>query len=444
MLKKSLILVAASLLSTSLFLTSKDVSAYQSSTVTNAEWLNMRETPSNSGKIVAVLQGGATVEVLNDSGSWDYVKYNGKTGYVSDKYLKANSSSNFKNAVVNTDYLNVRGNPNANGSLWDTLKKGTKVVVGNTYSNGWALIYYENGKYSGYVNGTYLTYNTVTPPTQPTTPPTTPPTTNYKNAVVNTDYLNVRANPNASASLWDTIGKGTKVVIGNTYSNGWALIYYGDGKYSGYVNGTYLSADNGSTTTPPTTPPTTTGSLKNKLIVLDPGHGHDRPGAIANGITEKFMNYDVASRTKTLLEQRGAKVVMTRNGDTDCAPYGSLNEDLNCRPGVANKLGADIFVSIHSNSGTSAANGAEAWYYKSSGKALATAIQNAYVNETGLRYRKVDSEEYAVLTHSNVPSTLLEMGFITNPEEASKMKTDAFKDKAALGIVKGIENYFGK
>ena len=439
MLKKSLILVAASLLSTSLFLTSKDVSAYQSGKVTNAYWLNMRETPSADGKIVAVLQEGTTVEVLNDSGSWDYVKYNGKTGYVNDKYIKGiDSVTSSKDATINTDFLNVRSTPNANGVIWDTLKKGKKVVVGNTYSNGWALIYYENGKYSGYVNGTYLTYNSTTPPT------TTPPTNNFKNAVVNTSYLNVRANPNASASVWDTITQGTKVVIGNTYSNGWALIYYGDGKYSGYVNGAFLSNDNGSVTPPTTTPPTNTGSLKNKLIVLDPGHGHDRPGAIANGITEKFMNYDVASRAKSLLEQRGAKVVMTRTGDTDCDPYGTYNQDLNCRPGVANKLGADIFVSIHSNSGTSTANGAEAFYYKSSGKALATAIQNAYVNETGLRYRKVDTEEYAVLVHSNVPSTLLEMGFITNEEEANKMKTDAFKNKAALGIVKGIENYFGK
>jgi N-acetylmuramoyl-L-alanine amidase len=184
------------------------------------------------------------------------------------------------------------------------------------------------------------------------------------------------------------------------------------------------------------------GSLKGKVIVVDPGHGDDRPGAVANGIVEKNVTLDVAKRVKDKLEAQGATVYLTRNGDTDCAPGASIETDLACRPALATKKHADIFVSIHVNSADASAKGAETYYYKNSDKPLANAIQQHYVKETGLKDRHVRQDSFSVIRHATVPGVLIELGFLTNSSDAVKLKSNTSKDQMAQGITDGIIDYF--
>lgn len=183
------------------------------------------------------------------------------------------------------------------------------------------------------------------------------------------------------------------------------------------------------------------GALKGIVVVLDPGHGRERTGTIQHGMVEKELNLDLALRTKALLEKEEATVILTRNGDTNCMEQVTKDEDLACRVEVAKTHQAAVFVSIHANAGNTSAHGAETYYYTKQSEELATYMQQAYIHATNLKDRSVKTAPFRVLMGTDVPSVLLEVGFLSNTEEASLFTQDSFKDTAARGIAQGIINY---
>lgn len=175
--------------------------------------------------------------------------------------------------------------------------------------------------------------------------------------------------------------------------------------------------------------------LKNKLIVIDPGHGGSDPGAVVGNVREKDLNLDIALKLKNLLESSGAKVYMTREDD--------IFVDLYARAGIANEINADLFVSIHHNSATSSATGTETLYYPDPEKKLfAQALQNAVVSHIGFHNRGIVERPGIVVTReTKMPSALVEVGFLTNQNDLTLMMTDEFRQKVAQGILQGIINY---
>lgn len=183
---------------------------------------------------------------------------------------------------------------------------------------------------------------------------------------------------------------------------------------------------------------------KEKIVVIDAGHGGSDGGAGRdfNGtyIKEKDINLAVAQKTAEILRSNGAKVEMTRTGDT----YPELTE----RSAFANSLDAAVFVSIHSNSAESvpAANGVEVYYatennsdeYGVKSQELADKILNAILAYTGANNRKVKTERHVVTRTSDMPAALVEIGFITNDEELVKLLNSDYQYKLASGIAEGI------
>ena len=174
-----------------------------------------------------------------------------------------------------------------------------------------------------------------------------------------------------------------------------------------------------------------------KVIYLDAGHGGSDPGAIGNGLHEKDVTLDIALRTKKELEAAGYTVIMSRTTDK----YLSLSE----RTNHANRVNADIFVSIHINAGGGTgietykmANGPK----PSQSNKLATHIQNETIKQTGMRDRGVKDANFHVNRESKMPSALVEVGFIDRVSDANKLKQASFKNKAAKGIANGIKRYF--
>ncbi|MBQ8300764.1 MAG: N-acetylmuramoyl-L-alanine amidase [Clostridia bacterium] len=181
-----------------------------------------------------------------------------------------------------------------------------------------------------------------------------------------------------------------------------------------------------------------------KLIVLDAGHGGTDPGAVGylngNKVLEKNLTLEITNRVKTILENAGYTVSMTREGDT----LPSLSE----RPAQANAEDAAVFVSIHINAVDNApeANGTEVFYatenngdeYGATSKELAKNILDRMLYYMGSTNRGVKSAEHAVTRKCYMPAALAEVGFITNPEEVYKMTTDEYQQKAAQGIAEGI------
>ncbi|NWL87227.1 MULTISPECIES: N-acetylmuramoyl-L-alanine amidase family protein [unclassified Paenibacillus] len=188
-----------------------------------------------------------------------------------------------------------------------------------------------------------------------------------------------------------------------------------------------------------TSPGTTPGGGDNgkKLVIIDAGHGGSDPGAISiTKKNEKDFTLAVALKVQALLEKESQiEVVMTRDSDT----YPTLSD----RSNLANKLNADIFISIHGNSGPSTASGVETYYTRSDSAQLANIMHKYLLESSGLADRKVKTQSLHVTRETKMPAVLLECGFLSNSSDESKMYTEQFQDSVANGIVKGIKEYFG-
>lgn len=195
----------------------------------------------------------------------------------------------------------------------------------------------------------------------------------------------------------------------------------------------------------------------NKVVYLDAGHGGYDPGASYFGISEKSLTLAIQSRVKAKLESEGYQVVTTRTSDTYV--------DLTDRSRAANASESDIFVSIHINaSGSSDVQGIETYYYQpfaeypsrinaayhanptrlSMSDTLANAIQSSLINATGAQNQGVKRRTFAVLRETTAPAVLLELGFLSNPQEAARLNSSAYQETLANAIVAGIKSYYEK
>ena len=195
----------------------------------------------------------------------------------------------------------------------------------------------------------------------------------------------------------------------------------------------------------------------NKVVYLDAGHGGYDPGASYFGISEKSLTLAIQSRVKAKLESEGYQVVTTRTSDTYV--------DLTDRSRAANASESDIFVSIHINaSGSSDVQGIETYYYQpfaeypsrinaayhanptrlSMSDTLANAIQSSLINATGAQNQGVKRRTFAVLRETTAPAVLLELGFLSNPQEAPRLNSSAYQETLANAIVAGIKSYYEK
>lgn len=192
-----------------------------------------------------------------------------------------------------------------------------------------------------------------------------------------------------------------------------------------------------------------TAGLRGKVIALDPGHGGSDPGAhgIA-GIQEKNVTLAVAKKVEALLEQEGAVVCMTRQTDVDVyGPNASGAQELGARTDYAAFNQADLFVSIHANwFGNPAVGGSGSYYYRKSyySKMLAKHLQRGLASSDGLQDRGIYSANFYVLKHTDMPACLLELAFLSNPQEEKLLNMSAFQDKLALGIVNGLKTFFSQ
>ncbi|WP_462255605.1 N-acetylmuramoyl-L-alanine amidase family protein [Megamonas funiformis] len=188
-------------------------------------------------------------------------------------------------------------------------------------------------------------------------------------------------------------------------------------------------------------------NVKNKIITIDPGHGGSDSGAVGpNGYTEKEGAFVISQKVASILNQSGAKVVMTRDSDVDVyGPNASARNELQARVDVGNNANSDIFVSIHCNAFVNpAANGTQTFYYGSSyqGQRLAQNIQEKMIEANGLRDRGISTCNFYVVKHSYMPAVLIETAFITNYDEEALLSDDEWQTIMAKAIAEGINEYF--
>jgi len=181
-------------------------------------------------------------------------------------------------------------------------------------------------------------------------------------------------------------------------------------------------------------------------VYIDPGHGGSDPGAIGiGGIHEADINLAIALKLKTLLDNGGYRTMISRTTDTDVGLYD--------RPYQANNEGADVFVSIHSDSfGSPSANGTTVLYYPNGyngdtrdEKTFAQIIHDDLMKQINTTDRGLSERpKLVVLNQTKMPAVLVETGFVTSPTDAQLLTDDNFQWKVAQGIYNGIVDYFDK
>ena len=225
-------------------------------------------------------------------------------------------------------------------------------------------------------------------------------------------------------------------------------------------------------------------STKGKLIVIDPGHGGSDSGAVGNGLKEKNVVLATSKKLGALLTKRGYKVLYTRSTDVFI--------NLRSRTIFAGKKNADMFISIHANAAPNASSalkmsGVETFFLspaRSERSKNAAALENrgdledmnTFSKQTFLNFLNrekiissnklaIDIQSYMlssvkksfssrdggvreapfwVLVGATMPAVLVEMGYITHPQEGKNLGKSAYQDRIAQGIANGVDAYFQK
>ena len=195
-----------------------------------------------------------------------------------------------------------------------------------------------------------------------------------------------------------------------------------------------------------------------KTIFLDPGHGGRDSGAYYYGIAEKDLNLQVSRKLRKRLEELGYTVLTSRDSDVDV-------DFVTERSRMVNKTNADFFISIHFNAtgnDTTLNLGIQTYSYEedadypskinqywhnnpdrmSESNRLAADLHSSLLTETGARDAGLLQATFAVLRETAKPAVLLELGYMDNPEENQRIRSDQYQDKLVEGIIKGIQKYY--
>ena len=185
-------------------------------------------------------------------------------------------------------------------------------------------------------------------------------------------------------------------------------------------------------------------------VVIDPGHGGYDNGAVSyNGILEKDIDLTVAKKIKSALEYYGVNVIMTREDDNVPWPDDNV-ADPRGRSAIANASNASYFVSLHCNSTDLAGEvkGSEIYVYFDDAKAMALSdAVNAQLQKIdGLPNREPKDASVnllQLLMENEIPSIIVEMGFLTDNEEADFLMSDDGQNQLSMAIVKGLLHELG-
>ncbi|WP_407269555.1 N-acetylmuramoyl-L-alanine amidase [Radiobacillus sp. PE A8.2] len=327
--------------------------------------------------------------------------------------LSISSSVYASEAIINVDNLNVRSGPGTNYER-----------IGQVHQNDTYPILQEQGDWVelqiGDTTG-WVTTEYVSLPEEQTEELEGTVTILY-------NETNIRDGASTSFDIIGSINKDETVNLegkeGDWYQISWQ-------EQTGYIP-SWVTAEGATISSTPEA-----NEIKDKTIVLDPGHGGYDVGAIgASGNYEKDYNLLTAKALKQKLEILGAEVILTRSTDNF--------KTLIARSTLSNLVEADAFLSIHYNSTPAYPNagGVSTFYYSDVDEELAAFIQKGLVDSTALRDRDYRQENFAVTRNNNRPAVLLELGFISNTEEEQNFQSEAFQEKVAQGVISGLNNYF--
>ena len=196
-------------------------------------------------------------------------------------------------------------------------------------------------------------------------------------------------------------------------------------------------------------PSTPEGAASVKQVVIDPGHGGRFPGTQGRALEEDAV-LAIALEVRDQLKAQGIDVLLTREKDAPAAE--GPGADLTARAARVTP-GTDAFVSIHTGVGGAYLEGIRSWYAGGSdgepetlerrSRQLATTVHEQLADDLQAHDLGVATKDYYVLKHAGVPAALVEVGFVTHPDEGQRLASEAYRQRVATSIAKGISAFLG-
>ena len=196
-----------------------------------------------------------------------------------------------------------------------------------------------------------------------------------------------------------------------------------------------------------------TAAGRDFTVIIDSGHGYPDGGAVGvSGTEEKDINLAISVKLREILESRGITVIMTREDESglqsgDASTIREMKvSDMNKRRDIMENSDADLFLSIHMNSfSDSSVSGLHIFYDKShpEGEELAKRIQEKIGGVTGAKTHTVKTADDSLFLMKNapIPAILAECGFLSNPAEEERLKTEEYQAKIAWAIAEALFDY---
>lgn len=332
---------------------------------------------------------------------------------------------------VSSALLNVRSEPAPNAQIIGQLTTGDKVVAFKE-SYGWIQTYLA-GQEVWIAKHHLISVGSEKRSSE---------TNTSEKITIAASGVNVRSGPGTNHSIIGSVSSGNTYNVIETAGD-WYKVSLSD-RTAGWVAG-WLTRANTKTTTSSgesnseamtLNNESTNKSLSGYNIVLDPGHGGKDPGSIGlYGVKEKDVITSTANVVVQKLRNAGANVMLTRTSDH----FISLAK----RVRISESYDTHAFISLHYNAyPIISVNGVSTYYANGNSQKLAQDVQSSLASSVNLRNRGVMQADFHVIHQNSAPSILMELGFITNPNDLSVVQTSDYQGKVAQAITNGLKNYF--
>lgn len=398
--------------------------------------VNTRTGPGITFEKVDQVKAGDILSVTGERDGWYQVQLPDLGQAWLAGWLAREVSADYK-LIVTGDVVNLRTEPGITHPLVTQVFKNQKYPI-IAQKGDWYKI--QAGQLQGWIAGWLVK------------PEPTPISLEPQLGVITGSVVNIRQRPSLDSQIIGKALRGQHKVITGLQEDWYQLELPGENH--GWLASWLTEPFRDSTPSRGTKKENSSLALKGRLIVLDPGHSSVKagywldPGAIGplTQMFEKDVNMSITAKLKRMLENEGARVLLTHTGDT----YLSLAE----RAYLANNNKADVFISIHSNSSANRQlSGHSTYFYAPWGDAalssqrqsrlkLASLVQKELVSNGGREDLGVREANFAVLRETRVPSILVETAFISHSEEERLLGQHPYREILATAIFKGIKTYF--
>lgn len=405
----------------------------QSNQITvQANFLNVRLGPSLSYDTITQVKRGEHLTILSEKNDWYQVRIDSdKIGWVASWLIANNDANTSSNTfgVIKAPNTNVQKYPQKSSPVLGTLMQSDKVNI--VYSqNNWSQILFD--KTVGWIPNSELIITDKVPEKiqQGSQNSGTAKTANIQSVTTLQNNTQIYQQPRLNSKIVAHITDQTTLpYLGR--SGKFYKIRLNSGE-EGYIASGLVSISDTHHALP-----TAATKLPEATIVLDPGHGGNDPGALSANQKhyEKTYTLKVMQMLQAKLEQTGANVILTRHSDTNIA--------LADRARTANKLNADVFISLHFDASDNGhASGITTYYYSAKKDRQLAQHINQNLKHTALPNRGLKFGNFEVLRENEQPAILIEGGYINNKKDYQKISNPTYQKQLTEAIYQGLVQNF--